>query len=125
MSAALALARVDLVESDLGQNIEERRIKLGMSRKGLAEAAGVDRGRLAAAEAGNPAVRPTTLRAITSTLDRLEQEMGMDDPEDDLVEFRVSGNFGVDVVVKGPVRDMQALEESVARIVRRMQSDGA
>jgi hypothetical protein len=56
--------------------------------------------------------------------------MGMDEPSEappvsgeGVVEFRVSGNFGVDVVVRGPVRDLPALEASVNRILSRMRSE--
>jgi hypothetical protein len=56
--------------------------------------------------------------------------MGMDMPdadeapnELDLVEFQVAGNFGVRVVVKGPVRDRRELEETVMRLIGRMQAN--
>jgi hypothetical protein len=39
------------------------------------------------------------------------------------VEFRVSGNFGVDVVLKGPVDDLPAMEAAVNRLVERMQNE--
>lgn len=44
-------------------------------------------------------------------------------PNDDLVEFTVEGNFGVRAVVKGPIRDMDALQDAVARLISDMQLD--
>lgn len=133
MSAIATLTSVGAVDNagEAGERIKARRVKLGMSVKGLAERANIDRGRLAAIEAGDATVRPATVGAVESALDRLEQEMGMDDPpiraignpEDDLVEFTIEGNFGVRAVVKGPVRDLDALQAAVAKLVQDMQRD--
>jgi transcriptional regulator with XRE-family HTH domain len=111
------------VDDETGRRLRDRRVRMGLSVRQLAEEARVDRARLAALEAGDPNVRATTIAKVDATLGRLEQEMGMDEPatDGDTVEFRVSGNFGVDVVVKGPVRDLPALEEAVNRILSRMQ----
>lgn len=123
MGAADWLALSDM-DDDIGQRLRDRRLRMGISVRHLAEEAEVDRGRLAKLEAGSPTVRDTTIGKVEAALTRLEHEMGMD-PEagngDAMVEFRVSGNLGVDVVVKGPVKDLQALEASVARIVAQMQ----
>lgn len=132
MSVMTVPARFERVDASVGAEIQERRLKLGISVKGLAEKAGVDRGRLAALEAGDASVRATTVGAVKSALDRLEHELGMDlpmrqigEPADDLVEFTVEGNFGVRAVVKGPVRDLDALQAAVSRLVRDMQTDEA
>lgn len=45
------------------------------------------------------------------------------DPEDDLVEFTVVGNFGVRAVVKGPIRNLDALQASVSKLIAGMQVD--
>lgn len=45
------------------------------------------------------------------------------DPSEDLVEFTVEGNFGVRAVVKGPVRDMDALQAAVSKLIAGMQTD--
>lgn len=66
---------------------------------------------------------------IETVLSRLEEEMGQESPaaeppasdDEKTVEFRLSGNFGVDVVVKGPVSDMNELEGAVARLIREMR----
>lgn len=45
------------------------------------------------------------------------------DPGDDLVEFQISGNFGVTAVVKGPIRDLDVLQATVSKIIAGMQID--
>lgn len=45
------------------------------------------------------------------------------DPEDDLVEFTIEGNFGVKAVVKGPVRDMDAMQAAVSKLIAGMQTE--
>jgi len=65
--------------------------------------------------------------AVIRTLSDLEHEMGMDEPdpsrraEPNLIEFEVTGDFGVRVVVKGPVENAAELEASVARLIRDMK----
>lgn len=121
MEKRLGSALVD----EIGRRLRDRRVRMGISVRQLADEADVDRGRLAKLEAGEPNVRPTTVGKIDAALTRLEHEMGMDESNDEsgMVEFRVRGSFGVDVVVKGPVRDLAALEEAVNRIMSRMQSE--
>lgn len=125
MSAAREAATVLAVDDETAASVKARRTRLGMSVQALAKEAHVDRGRLAALEKGDPSVRSSTIGAVESALTRLEQEIGMDAPStaSNEIEFRVSGNFGVDVVVRGPVTDLAALEASVARLVSQMQSN--
>jgi transcriptional regulator with XRE-family HTH domain len=94
----------------------------------LAERSGVDRGlvgQVVNGTAKNP--RRTTIAAIEAALDRLEEEMGAGAHDhnrratDGMVTFRLSGNFGVDVVVQGPVSNAADLEASVARLLRGMR----
>lgn len=111
-----------------GADVNRRRTAIGMSVSALAKRAGVDRGSLAALEEGRT-VRDTTAAAVLRTLADLEHEMGMDVPEPptaaqpSLMEFEVTGDFGVRVVVKGPVENAAELEASVARLIRDMKSD--
>lgn len=128
MSALAQPLQLLPVDDETGRRLRDRRVRMGISVRQLADEADVDRGRLAKIEAGNALnARETTISKVDKALTRLEHEMGMDDPdtdpEDGVVEFRVTGNFGVDVVVKGPVRDLAALEESVGRILSRMQRE--
>lgn len=127
MATSVLADRFIGVDSDAAADIRSRRERLGMTIKELAERAQVDRGRLSALENGISTPRPSTVGAIIRTLDELEREMGLtgDDDDnngdDDLVTFEVAGNFGVKVIVKGPVRDRAELEDSVMRLISRMQ----
>lgn len=115
---------------DAGRRVQERRAGMGMSVSALAKRAGVDRGSLAALEAGG-SVRDTTLAAVEKALAELEHEMGMDLPsqvdsprtEPHMIEIEVSGDFGVRVVVKGPIEDRAELEASALRLARNMRGD--
>lgn len=129
MSATLVYLDSTAVANEIGERIRQRRTRMGLSVREFAERAGVDRGQVSKIEKGEVRPHASTLGQIETALDRLEQELGMDAPDvttDDMVEFRVAGNFGVDVVVRGPVRDMAALEESVSRLIAKMSrpSDG-
>lgn len=112
-----------------GDQIRERRERLGLDKKGLAQEAGVNRNTLAAIERGDSFNR-SSLAKLERTLDALEKEAGFDAPpamaaanEVDLVEFRIEGVLGVQaVVVKGPVKDVRQFEGSIARILRQVQT---
>lgn len=80
---AAALSEVDsfLMESE-GLAIKRRRERIGMTLKELADRARVDRGTLAHIEDGTANPRANTLHAILTTLDALEEEMGIGAPTD-------------------------------------------
>lgn len=123
--APLVLAVVDNTEA--GRQIQERRVRLGMTVKDLAARAGIDRGRLTKLEAGAPEVRATTVGAVQAALDRIEEHSGVHDApardgEIEQIEFVVEGDFGVKVTVKGPITDRAALESSVANIIRSIRA---
>lgn len=129
MSALLERPRFASVDdSPAAAQIAARRTRLGMTVSALAKASGVDRGSISKIEKLGRG-RDSTIGAITETLDRLEQEMGMDLPAaselaaEGLVEFQIEGNFGVSVIMKGPVSNMAQMEAAAARLVERMQSD--
>lgn len=130
MSTAVLPGSFVPVDAETGKRVQARRLALGMSVKKLAELAGVDRGRLAKLEEGDQSIRPATLGAVESALRRLEHEMGMDevrpvgDPSQGLVEFTVTGSHGVSAVVKGPVKDLEALQAAVAKLVAEMRDEG-
>lgn len=129
MSVTELAAKLSAVDENVGARIAERREHLGMSVKALAERAGVDRGVLARIEAGGNA-RTTSVRLIERALDELEHEFGMDvpsvvaqpvgDADDGLVEFTVEGHFGVRAIVKGPIRNIDALKSAVADLIAGM-----
>lgn len=114
------------VDGETGRQLRDRRVRLGMSVRQLAEEASVDRARLAALEAGDQNVRATTVGKVDATLSRLEAEMGVDE-EPALVEeltFIVEGK-DVTVTVRGPVTDREALKRDVADLIRTMRQGGA
>jgi predicted transcriptional regulator len=112
-----------------GRAIRDRRVGLALTVKDLAARASIGRDTLAKLEAGDPNVRPVTVGAVERALDEVEafwKREGVTVEEasgDRIVEFRVSGNFGVDVVLKGPVDDLPAMEAAVNRLVARMQQE--
>lgn len=122
MSVAPLGATLSVVEDDTGGRIRERRARLGLSVKELAERAGVDRDTLSNLEAGGNA-RLQTVRSIERALSEMETEPSVQpvgDPDDGLVEFVVEGHFGVRAVVKGPIRDIDKLQEAVGRLIAGM-----
>ncbi|HET6917333.1 MAG TPA: helix-turn-helix transcriptional regulator [Acidimicrobiales bacterium] len=118
-----------MTEETTGQRIARRRKALGLDVIDLANRAGVDRGNLARIEADEvQRPRQSTLHAIETALDRLEEEMsGPYDtpPQPRVVTFRVHGNFGVDVVVEGPVENLKDLQNSVKELLADMRSERA
>lgn len=113
-----------IVNSEIGPRLRDRRLRMGISVRQLADEADVDRGRLAKLEAGDANARMTTIGKVEAALGRLEQEMGMDDPVPPVdlaqIEIVVDGK-GVRVTVKGPVVDRKAMEESAVDIWRSTQ----
>lgn len=122
------------MRTDVGQ-VKARRLRLGYNITDMATEAGISRDTLSDLEAGNKRPHPDTLTKVLTALDRLEREIGLDagslppgarrigDPADDLVEFTIEGNFGVRAVVKGPVRDLDALQDAVRKLIAGMQSE--
>lgn len=108
-----------------GHSIKQRREALGIfadreferatDRVGLR----VPRASIAKAEAGSAS--DLIYDRLELALTRLEEETGQNDPDTGQVSFRISGNFGVEVVVDGPVSDIDRLEESVAKLIREMK----
>lgn len=129
MPALLERPRFGTVDDSSAAQIAARRTRLGMTVSALAKASGVDRGSISKIEKLGRG-RDSTIGAINETLDRLEHEMGMDLPvaaselaAEGLVEFAIEGNFGVSVIMKGPVSNMAEMEAAAARLVERMQAE--
>jgi len=125
------VTRLDRAQSGVvgneGEQLRARRKALGMDVAPLAKELGVNRQTLSAIEEGQ-GYRQKTLSKILSGLDRLEAEAGIVKPatrpmEAGMIEFEVSGDFGVKVVVRGPVSDAQALEASVTRIIHNIRME--
>lgn len=116
-------------EETRGHSINRRRNFLGIkSLREFSERTGVDRQAISKAEAGVGTKQ--TYERLEAWLDRLEEEMGQDDGEaapqssvsDDLVTFHMSGDFGVEVTVKGPLSP--ELESMVTRLFRELRERG-
>jgi transcriptional regulator with XRE-family HTH domain len=113
-----------------GERFRERRELLHLTQAQLAEEAGLGSYETVSAVEHGKGSAPSR-RKVAAALDRLEEEGGthapapVEEPSLHLIEFEVTGNFGVRVVVKGPVADAREIEESVARLVRDMNSEQA
>lgn len=113
-------------EETRGQAIGRRMKALGMKRTDLADQAGAggSRSLLYRVLKDEPGVRDESYRVFELALDRIEDEYGHGGPdavlptEHGLIEFEVTGDFGVRVVVKGPIENATELEKSVARLIR-------
>jgi transcriptional regulator with XRE-family HTH domain len=84
----------------IGKSIKDRREALGISLRELAKLTPVDRGRLSLLEKGDPAIGPTFIGAVTSTLERLELLVGQDTP--DVVTSTIDLPDGTKVTFSGP-----------------------
>lgn len=130
MSAETLSVTFNAVSASRGEQVRARRIRLGMGVKPLAIRAGVDRGTLAALEAGDERVQEITFTKVQRALDELEEEMGIEGPSPvaipdrdpaspGLIRFEVKGAYGFDaIVVEGPVENVDELVASVEKIMR-------
>lgn len=108
----------------------DRRERLHVTKEQLAVEAELNRDTIAAVEKGggsNP-----SRRKVHETLLRLEEEAGLlaasDAPasaaQPHLIEIEVTGDFGVRVVVKGPVEDEAEIVAAAMKLVRGMKDGG-
>ena len=125
--SATAVVEFPVVSKERGQKIQRRRLAIGIpSANRWAKDIGLDRETLTRAEAGTASAR--TYARIEAWLDNMEEELGMPDsqntsPSEDVIEYHVSGQ-GVDLVVRGPVANLDDLEASVSRLLDRLREDG-
>lgn len=108
-----------VTEGEIGPELKRRREALGLSVRQLASLAKVDRGRLGALERGEPGVRPSTIGAVRSALERLEQELGQDSP--DLVTNTIELPDGTKVTFVGPA---DGVAEAAAHFLATHGKDG-
>lgn len=108
-------------------SLEQRRLRIGISHRALAErAGGLDRTHLTQIlEGTTKRPRTTTLAKIDRALSDLEAEMGLDVDEPapapaDIVTFVVRGNYGVDVTVSGPRDALPDLKNAVADLIAQL-----
>lgn len=116
-----------------GTDIRTRREALGLKATKLAELAEVSRVYLSEIESGRTEPSTTWLRRVMLAMDRYEVETGQDEPEpvaipaqakssEGLIEFDITGDFGVHVVVKGPVVDAAEVRRQAMEIFRDIRS---
>lgn len=122
------MSRADFtVVTDRGEEIRRRFEALGISDREWHAQTGIDRKTLIRAMENRPGTRPATYDAIEVNLGKLEARSEgepavrpVGDPADDLFEVEIEGNFGVRAVVKGQVRDREALREFVRDLIADM-----
>lgn len=107
-----------------GDAIRNRRLAHGIrSVREFAEASGVSRNAVTAAEEGR-ASEGTYLR-LEAWLDAFDHETGSDVPPSsnhaETIEFVVEGDFGVKVTVRGPITNREDLQAAAAEIVRTIR----
>lgn len=98
-----------------GQRIRERREGHGITQEELGEKIGRSRDAVMDAEAARS---KAGIERIEKWLDDYEAEIG-DDVEERLVEVNLR-HHGLSYVVKGSVRDLEAMEESALRVAKRL-----
>lgn len=133
MNAAHAEQSPPVTANEDVEQVRRRRQRIGMKITELAQEAGISRDTLSDLEAGNKRPHADTVEKVLVALERLETEMGMDapplppgarylgDPADDLIEFVIEGTDGIRAVVKGPIRNMEALQASAQKLIEGMQ----
>lgn len=111
------------MNTSAGDEVRARRQHLGMTIKDLATEAGLSRDTLSDLESGS-SHRTLTLTKVQRTLDSLEGESGASAPRSDgLIEFSLSAAPDIRVSLRGPVSDMEELENSIYRLVRKIRAE--
>lgn len=128
MSATRTRRTADLppVSQTRGQRLRDRRLANGLSVNQLHKASSVSREAIVKAEDGEAS--DLTYSRLETWFDNFEDETSgpvqtpavAPDADPHVVTFRLSGNFGVDVVVSGPVENIDELRETVERLMRGM-----
>lgn len=121
MEPAESSARWPVMDSKArGQAIKKRRLAHGIrSIHAFNRATKVSREAITAAENGTAS--DDTYDRLEAWLDRFETEISDESVTEAaaaMIEFEVSGDFGVRVVVRGPISDADAVERSAAQLVR-------
>lgn len=121
-AAVRAAGLAPVINETRGKAIKRRRLHHGIkSLREFSEKTGVSREALTAAESDEAS--EATYERLEAWLDRFEEEIEdvNADRESDVIEFRIAGNFGVDVVVKGPASRLEEIEVAVEKLVRAAQ----
>lgn len=119
-----------------GAELKARRERIGMSQRAMAERIGHARSSVAKIEAGQTVQNQyEIIGAMDKVLTDYERRSGLDLPsqvaqptapasgeDSGIVEFDITGDFGVHVVVKGPVRDADALRRQAAALIAEIRA---
>lgn len=105
-----------------GHRIKRRRLALGIkSLREFAEASGISRDALTAAEKG--AGSDATLDRAEAWLDRFEQATGHDGPPAEPLRFTFHDVYGVgELIVEGPVDRPDELVEAVGKLLAEIRA---
>lgn len=126
MMSTLDRAELSPVAETRGSRLRQRRLNNGLSVNQLHEQAHVSRDAIYAAE--DDRATDLTYSKLEKWLDNFEHETGSEAPTTvtetqigpGIVSFEVSGNFGVDVALRGPVENLDALRETVEKLIQSM-----
>lgn len=118
-----------VTDAHRAEKIQQRLDRLGISDREFENKTGVDRKALRRAANGEP-VRRSTYVAVETWLDRIEEEVGLDDeplpdgvtrvgePDQDLFAVEVYTPEGKMIAVfKGPVKDAEVVRREAAALI--------
>lgn len=125
MYAAEKADLAPVAEGSLGEEIRRRREAVGLDQSELAREATIGRTTLHNIETGVSG-KPATLAKVLRALAAAEAESGVqvassEAPDVEMIEFEVAGDFGVKVVVRGPISEHETLRADVAEIIRSIR----
>lgn len=121
------IAPMELRSGGRGHAIKMRMDALGWGATDLQRESGLSRSQVYRVLEDAPNVSAKSYAAAEGALRRAEEgaePAGLVVTEQGFVEFEVTGDFGVRVVVKGPIENVPELERSVARLIRDIRASG-
>ena len=118
LTVAEVLAALDRIAQQAGIDARPARLSTGSVGTRWDTAGAIENGR---------SFNRSSLTEIEETLSRIEEETGIDEPplaaaSDGPIEFEVIADSGARVIVRGMVAEAEALERSVACLVRQFAS---
>lgn len=107
-----------------GHSIKARRLALGIkSLREFAEASGISREALTAAEKGQGS--SATYERAEAWLDRMDEETGMDEPSAVPLRFTFHDIYGVgELIVEGPIDRPDELVAAAAKLLAEIRAKG-
>lgn len=109
-------------------SVGERLSRLRMTKRQLANELGMDQRTVGRAVDAPETVSRSSYERIDQALNRLWEEMGLDDEEQratpGVIVFRVN-NGAAEAVIEAPVENLREAEEAVARLMERFGGPAA